>query len=103
MFSGLVATGPFMRKGLADIKLVLLGSLPILVGGLCGSVAAIRLDQNFGDIGDAIVRLLLGLLLLSIASVFVFGGAETEYPEVNKKDKLGSRLKLRHMYWEDSL
>ena len=25
MFSGLVATGPFMRKGLADIKLVFLG------------------------------------------------------------------------------
>ena len=30
MFSGLVATGPFMRKGLADIKLVFLGALPIL-------------------------------------------------------------------------
>jgi uncharacterized membrane protein YfcA len=43
MFSGLVASGPFMRKGLADIKLVFLGALPILLGGFLGSVAAITL------------------------------------------------------------
>ena len=36
MFSGLVASGPFMRKGLADIKLVFLGALPILIGGFVG-------------------------------------------------------------------
>ena len=36
MFSGLISTGPLMRKGLADIKLVLLGALPIIVGGMSG-------------------------------------------------------------------
>ena len=103
MFSGLVATGPFMRKGLADIKLVFLGSLPILTGGFAGSVGAIYMAQSMGDTGDSLVRLLLGLLLMAIATVFVLGGASTEYPEHNDPSKLGRILKLRHMYWEDSL
>ena len=47
MFSGLVASGPFMRKGLADIKLVFLGALPILLGGFFGSLAAITLFDYF--------------------------------------------------------
>ena len=103
MFSGLVATGPFMRKGLADIKLVFLGALPILIGGLLGSFAAIFMSKHLGETGDYLVRLSLGLLLLGIASVFVLGGASTEYPEKVANDKLGRKLKLRHTYWEDSL
>ncbi|MAI00564.1 MAG: permease [SAR116 cluster bacterium] len=103
MFSGLVATGPFMRKGLADIKLVFLGALPILIGGLLGSFAAIFMSKHLGETGDYLVRLSLGLLLLGIASVFVLGGASTEYPEKVANDRLGRKLKLRHTYWEDSL
>lgn len=103
MFSGLVATGPFMRKGLADIKLVFLGALPILIGGLLGSFAAIFMSKYLGETGDYLVRLSLGLLLLGIASVFVLGGASTEYPEKVANDRLGRKLKLRHTYWEDSL
>ena len=52
MFSGLVASGPFMRKGLADIKLVFLGALPILVGGFVGSMAAVSLSQHLGETSD---------------------------------------------------
>ena len=103
MFSGLVATGPFMRKGLADIKLVFLGALPILIGGLLGSFAAIFMSKYLGETGDYLVRLSLGLLLLGIASVFVLGGASTEYPKKVTNDMLGRKLKLRHTYWEDSL
>ena len=103
MFSGLVATGPFMRKGLADIKLVFLGALPILIGGLLGSFAAIFMSKHLGETGDYLVRLSLGLLLLGIASVFVLGGASTEYPEKVANDRLSRKLKLRHTYWEDSL
>ena len=103
MFSGLVASGPFMRKGLADIKLVFLGALPILVGGFVGSMAAVSLSQHLGETGDSIVRIALGLLLLAIALVFIVGGASTEYPEHGKRSKLADKLKLRHMYWEDTL
>ena len=103
MFSGLVASGPFMRKGLADIKLVFLGALPILVGGFVGSMAAVSLSQHLGETGDSIVRIALGLLLAAIALVFIVGGASTEYPEHGQRSKLATKLKLRHMYWEDTL
>ena len=103
MFSGLVASGPFMRKGLADIKLVFLGAIPILLGGFLGSVAAITLFDYFGAKGDALVRLALGLVLGLIAVTFIVGGASNEYPEHSDKSRLASKLKLRHMYWEDTL
>ena len=45
--------------------------------------------QSMGDTGDSLVRLLLGLLLMAIATVFVLGGASTEYPEHNDPSKLG--------------
>ena len=103
MFSGLVSTGPLMRKGLADVKLVFLGALPIIVGGMLGSLSAIYLAKHLGETSDAIVRLLLGLLLIIIAVIFIFSGKNMEYPAARPKDSLAMRLKLRHSYWEDSL
>ena len=72
MFSGLISTGPLMRKGLADIKIVLLGALPIIIGGMSGSFTAIHLARRLGEQSDGIIRLLLGLMLLFIAAIFVF-------------------------------
>ena len=59
MFSGPISTGPLMRKGLADIKLVLLGALPIIVGGMSGSMAAIYLASSFVNnlMGSFVYRL----------------------------------------------
>ena len=92
-----------MRKGLADIKLVFLGALPILLGGFLGSLAAITLFDYFGATGDALVRLTLGFIIGLIAITFIVGGASTEYPEHSEKSRLATRLKLRHMYWEETL
>ena len=103
MFSGLISTGPLMRKGLADIKLVLLGALPIIVGGMSGSVAAIYLANNFGEKSDGIVRLLLGLMLMAIASIFIIKSGTSDYPSHKTTDALSQRLKLRKTYWESSL
>ena len=103
MFSGLVSTGPFMRKGLADVKLVFFGAVPIIVGGLAGAFAAIIMASYMGEKGDAIVRLLLGITLVLIALLFIFGGSNTEYPRPRKIDALGQRLRLRNTYWEESL
>lgn len=103
MFSGLVSTGPFMRKGLADIKLVFFGALPIIIGGLAGAFSAIIMSNYMGKEGDAIVRLLLGITLILIALLFIFGGSNIEYPRPRKIDLLGQRLRLRNTYWEESL
>lgn len=103
MFSGLVSTGPFMRKGLADLKIVFFCSIPIVLGAMAGSFAAIFMAEHMGATGDAIVRLSLGLVLIFIACLFIFGGSKTEYPEVKKIDALSQKLGLHGVYWEESL
>lgn len=103
MFSGLISSGPLMKKGLADIKVVFYCSVPIVVGAMAGSFAAIYMSEHLGEAGDAIVRLSLGILLVFIAFIFLIGGAKTEYPEAKKIDRLSRRLDLSGEYWEESL
>jgi uncharacterized membrane protein YfcA len=103
MFSGLISTGPFMRRGLADIKIVYFCSVPIAVGALAGAFSAVAVSEHMGATGDAIVRLLLGLILIFIAAMFVLGGSKTEYPEVKHIDRFTRWVGLRGAYWEESL
>jgi len=102
MFSGLVSSGPFMRKGLADIRIVLYCGIPIIIGAMAGAYAAIQLANDMGEWGDALVRLLLGLILIFIAIMFIFGGSKTEYPVPGKLDALSKRLDLSSTYYEES-
>lgn len=103
MFSGLVSSGPFMRNGLADIKLVLYCAIPIIVGAMAGATTAIQLASTMGEQGDAIVRLLLGLVLVFIATMFIVGGSKTEYPQPKSIDPFSRMLGLTSTYWEASL
>jgi uncharacterized membrane protein YfcA len=103
MFSGLISTGPFMRKGLSDIKIVYFCAVPISVGALAGAVSAVYLSNVMGATGDAIVRLLLGLTLVFIAVMFIVGGSKTEFPEVKSVDSVTRKLGLRGSYFEESL
>jgi hypothetical protein len=103
MFSGLVSSGPFMRKGLADIRVIFYCAIPIIVGAMAGSQVAIAMAESMGDRGDAIVRLLLGIILVFIAGLFILGGSKTEYPEAKKIDKFSQKMNLKSSYWEESL
>lgn len=103
MFSGLISTGPFMRSGLSDIKIVFYCSVPIVVGALGGATSAIYLDKVMGPEGSALVRLLLGLVLVFIALMFILGGSKTEYPEPKKVDDFSRNIGLSSAYWEESL
>lgn len=103
MFSGLVSSGPFMRKGLADIRLVFYCAIPIIIGAMLGSQAAIGLSESMGETGDAIVRLLLGGVLIFIAVMFIMGGSKTEYPEPKHIDSVSKKMNLQSRYWEESL
>jgi len=103
MFSGLVSSGPFMRKGLADIRIVFYCAIPIIIGAMAGSQVAIELSENMGETGDAIVRLLLGGILIFIALMFILGGSNTEYPQPKKIDKFSKKMNLKSRYWEESL
>jgi hypothetical protein len=103
MFSGLISTGPFMRSGLSDIKITFYASVPIVVGAISGSFAAIFLAAYLGATGDAIVRLLLGCILVFIALMFILGGSKTEYPQAKKIDAVSEKLGLRGAYFEESI
>jgi uncharacterized membrane protein YfcA len=103
MFSGLISSGPFMRTGLSNIKVVLFCSIPIIVGAMAGANSAIVLAAAMGATGDAIVRLLLGLVLVFIATMFIVGGSKTEYPVPKSIDSFSKKLGLDAAYWEESL
>ena len=103
MFSGLVTSGPFMRSGLADIRVVYYCAVPIIVGAVLGAIGAVALAEHLGEEGDAVVRLLLGVILVGVAARFIVGGADTEYPQPKKIDRFSRSLGLRGSYWEASL
>jgi len=103
MFSGLVSSGPFMRKGLADIRIVFYCAIPIVVGAMLGAQVAIGMAESMGEEGDALVRLMLGLILVFIAVMFIMGGSKNEYPKPKKIDELSEKLDLKSSYYEESL
>jgi len=103
MFSGLISAGPFMRHGLADIRLVLYCAVPITLGAIAGSQAAIILHEHFGTTGDAWVRLALGIILLAVAWLLVLGGSRNEYPNAPPSRGLSQLLNLQASYYETSL
>lgn len=103
MFSGLVSSGPLMRSGLADIKLVMFGALPIIVGAMFGAHAAIELAGTMGEQGDALLRLLLGIVILGVAFLFVAGGKQSECPGNPEPGKFARTIGLHGWYWDVAL
>lgn len=103
MFSGLVSTGPFMRGGLANLRICIFCAAAYGIGAFSGAQGAIYVAENLGEAGEGFVRLALGIILLSLAVYFVVGGKKIEWPEVKKVDKFTSFLKMSQPYWEHSL
>lgn len=103
MFSGLVSTGPFMRGGLANLRICIYCAAAYGVGAFSGAKGAIYVAKHLGEAGEGFVRLALGLILCSLAVYFVVGGKKIEWPEVKKVDGFTKRLKLSQPYYEVSL
>ncbi|MFC1924348.1 sulfite exporter TauE/SafE family protein [Chloroflexota bacterium] len=103
MFSGLISTGPFMRKGLSNIRLVVYGAVPVCLGATIGALGAIAMKESMAEKGDALVNLMLGLIIAFACFVFIKGGAKYEFPEAKHEDKLGKKLGFSFSYWEESL
>jgi uncharacterized membrane protein YfcA len=103
MFSGLVSTGPFMRRGLANLKICIFCAAAYGIGAFAGAQGAIYVAKNMGEAGEGAVRLALGVILASLAVYFIVGGKKIEWPEVKKVDRFTSWLKLPQPYYEMSL
>jgi uncharacterized membrane protein YfcA len=103
MFSGLVSTGPFMRRGLANLKICLLSCSAISLGAFVGAQGAIALSERMGESGDAIVRLSLGIIVFLLVIYFIRGGQRSEWPEVAQVDRFTQWLDMGQPYYEESL
>ncbi|OIN96816.1 MAG: hypothetical protein AUJ48_00895, partial [Deltaproteobacteria bacterium CG1_02_45_11] len=103
MFSGLVSTGPFMRSGLANLRICIFCAAAYGVGAFSGAQGAIYVAKHLGATGEGFVRLALGIILFSLAVYFVVGGKKIEWPEVKKVDGFTKWLRLSQPYYEVSM
>ncbi|MDY6911327.1 MAG: sulfite exporter TauE/SafE family protein [Chloroflexota bacterium] len=103
MFSGLVSTGPFMRRGLANLKLCILLAASYGIGAFLGANGAILVADSMGESGEAFIRIILGVIVICIAGYFVWGGTKMEWPEVKKVDSFTKKLGIPLPYYEASL
>jgi len=103
MFSGLVSTGPFMKRGLANLKLCVLLAASYGIGAFLGSTGAILVAQNMGESGEAAIRIILGGIVFCLAGYFIWGGTKMEWPEVKSVDNFTRRLGIPVPYFEQSL
>ncbi|WP_051694161.1 sulfite exporter TauE/SafE family protein [Desulfohalovibrio reitneri] len=102
MFSGLISTGPFMRRGLANLKICILAATCYGIGAFGGAQGAILVAEHMGPEGEGAVRLALGFIIFMLAIYFLVGGKKIEYPEVHKVDKFTEKLDLTQPYYEAS-
>ena len=103
MFNGLVATGPLMRTGLCNLRIVLFSLIAYGVGAFSGAKGAIYVARAFGPKGEGVIRIVLGLIVLFICFYFIFGGKKTEYPDVKKTDRFTGFFNIPLPYYEESL
>jgi len=102
MFSGLISTGIFIKKGLGNYRLCMTLTLSQSVGALLGATLAVSAAQNAGDLGEGLMRTGLGVLLALIAVYLFLGGKKLEWPVIKKVDKFTEWLKLGGSYYEES-
>jgi hypothetical protein len=103
MFSGLVSTGPFMKRGLANLRICIFCAAAYGIGAFSGAQGAIYVAKHLGAAGEGFVRLALGIILCLLAVYFVVGGKKIEWPEVKRVDRFTKWLKLSQPYYEFSL
>jgi uncharacterized membrane protein YfcA len=102
MFSGLISTGIFMKKGLGNFKMCITLTVSQGMGALIGAQSALFAASAFGDTGEGVIRVLLGCILVAVAVYFLVGGKKLEWPNIQNVDALTKWMGLEHTYYEES-
>jgi uncharacterized protein len=100
MFSGLVSTGPFMKRGIGNLKVSMLCCLGYGMGGFIGARGAVRFARTMGPAGEGYMRLVLGVIVLALGVYFLLGGVKRDWPVV--KDGVRVFSSLTRPYHEPS-
>ena len=102
MFSGLMSTGMFMKKGLGNFKMCITLVVSQGMGALIGAQSAIAFANRSGESGEGIIRIILGCILAMLAVYFFAGGKKLEWPDIQKVDAVTKWMGLEHSYYEES-
>jgi uncharacterized membrane protein YfcA len=102
MFSGLISTGIFMKKGLGNFKMCITLTVSQGMGALIGAQSAIYAASAFGDTGEGVIRVILGCILVAVAVYFFVGGKKLEWPNIQNVDAITKWMGLEHAYYEES-
>jgi uncharacterized membrane protein YfcA len=103
MFGSLRLSRPYLRRGVANIRLLLFAGVPYSIFAVTGALLAGYVQSTAGESGEGTIRLILGLLVMAIALLILLGGKSVEYPDIKKVDKFTQKLSLGMSYWEASL
>ncbi len=103
MAGALVAARPFLRRGLANVRLLFFAAVPYALFAVIGALLAGYVQETMGEVGEYYIKLSLGVLVIGIALLILFGGKRVEYPEVKNVDSFSERMGLAMAYWEESL
>lgn len=100
MFSGLISTGIFIRKGLGNFRLCMTLNVSQAAGALLGAYLALGLPNIPAVKGGT--RIALGVILALVAVYFLLGSKKLDWPEVKKVDWLTKKLNMGFSYLEES-
>jgi uncharacterized membrane protein YfcA len=103
MSGALVAARPFLRKGIANIRLVLIGSVPYALFAVIGALLARYIKTNMGNTSEAYIRGSLGIIVIGVGCLFIFLGKRVEYPGIKNVDNSTQGSSLSIPYYEASL
>ncbi|MBN2526459.1 MAG: sulfite exporter TauE/SafE family protein [Deltaproteobacteria bacterium] len=98
----LIAARPFLRKGIANIRLLYTAAVPYAVFAVIGSLLAGYMKTAMGPASEAYIQGALGMLVIGIGVLFVLK-KNSEYPDVKQVDPFTASMNLPMPYFEDSL
>lgn len=94
--AGALAAGPgLLRKGMADLRLAMPMALIASTSAIVGAMIGLALPTN-------IVQTMLGVTILLIVVIIIMA-KKSEYPNVQKPDKLSQTLRIMGVYYEPTL
>jgi len=102
MFSGLISTGVFMKKGLGNLKMCVILAVSQGIGALIGAQCAIVAADLFGDSGEGLIRIALGCILIVVAANFLTVDNKYDWPNIKNVDAVTKWMGLEHTYYEES-
>jgi len=101
MTSALSSAPQFVRKGLANIRIMAPIVVVSIITSILGGIIGLWITSNFPH-GKHYITIMLGIILF-IIFVVMLTSKRVEYPEVKKVDKLSKLLGLKGAWYEPTL